>query len=78
MSNSFNDDKHGRVSCLTVLTDMEAIVVSAETVDDGLFRGRLVFDYPVRLAILGNRLSRWRTCDLLRELFTSSFCTDVE
>lgn len=61
-----------------VLTYVERVVVSTETVDDRLFRSRLVFDHPVWLTILGNRLGRRWTCNSLGELVTSCLRTDIE
>lgn len=57
---------------------MEWVVITTEAVEDGLLRGSLVTDDPVRLPVLGNWLRAGRRRDRLPKASPGDFCPEVE
>ena len=60
------------------LTDVQRIVISTETIDDGLVLGRLVMQDPVWLAVLWNRDRLRRACNPLDVWFSGRFCAKIK
>ncbi len=56
-------------------TDVELVIVAAESVDDGLLGRGLVAHDPVGLAVLRGSLALRRSGDALREVGAGRFCS---
>lgn len=60
------------------LTDVQAVVISAESVEYSLLWGGLVFYRPVRLAALRYFLGLCWTCDALRKFLAGGLGAEIE